>query len=117
MEQIKGKLWIFGGLVNYKSSNDLKVFDLDSMSWMAPIRLEGSTPPARQGHASVKQGLKFIIMGGCNYAINTCYSDAWSFDTVNMKWDNYPNFPEPKNGLSANVIGANIFIIGGLQPN
>eukprot|EP00250_Pteridium_aquilinum_P011672 c20230_g1_i1 orf=342-2390(-) len=56
-------LLIFGGGSHSTCYNDLHVLDLDSMEWSQP-QPQGALPTARAGHAGVKVGDSWYIIGG-----------------------------------------------------
>ena len=110
--------------------NDLCVLDLDSMSWNS-VETYGTKPEGRQGHGAILQEKNLILFGGCNYKINTCYSDTYYLDIDSLWWrrlsDKKYNFILSYNktfstqelgnreSFSSNVIGAIIYAFGGCK--
>jgi len=60
------KMYIFGGWNGRDYFNDTLTFDLEKMIW-SRLETSGTTPVARQGHASCVVGHNLIIQGGFSY--------------------------------------------------
>ena len=78
-------VYIFGGYGNNGALNDLWVLDLSSLSWKSTSTY-GPIPSGREGHFAILDGTDLIVSGGCNFKINTCYTDTTYLDLTSLWW-------------------------------
>ncbi|XP_020101077.1 acyl-CoA-binding domain-containing protein 4-like [Ananas comosus] len=76
-------LLIFGGGSRSTCFNDLHVLDLETRKWSIPKQV-GITPSPRTGHAGVRIGEYWFIVGGGNN--NDGVSETLCFDMSNLAW-------------------------------
>jgi len=77
------KMWVFGGNVASKESDELHVFDFLTSTWSRVNFSNG--PPARYGHAACVIGENMIIVGGCKKS-NAYWKDSWSYNFRTRQW-------------------------------
>jgi hypothetical protein len=74
-------MYIFGGWNGKEYFNNVSTFDLEKMVW-SKLETSGTSPIARQGHASCIVGHNLIIQGGFSFDENA----------YKKKYDNYGSF-------------------------
>ena len=91
------------------------VLDLEVYEWISPTD-DGYKPEIREGHAAVRIGEFVFVIGGCDYAMRTCYKDTNVLDIKNMWWTKLvPKSSDltAKEQFSASAIGSVIYTFGG----
>lgn len=110
MAQVKGKLYLIGGMVNDRLSVDM--FRLDGRKW---TRI-GEAPAESIYGASTVVGNKIYVLGGgdSNNDLTTATNETWSFDPTSSRWEQLEGFPgKPRVVHGVVSIGNSIFLFGG----
>lgn len=78
------RLWLFGGRVQGRGSDELWAFDIGGQRW-SRIATPGG-PPARWGHVAVfdSKRRQMVLFSGQSSA--GFFNDTWLFDTVQHQW-------------------------------
>jgi len=110
MAQVKGKLYLIGGMDNNKLSLD--ILRLDGKTW----NKIGVAPAASIYGAATVVGKKIYVLGGgdSNTDLTTATNQTWSFDPTTNKWEKLEGFPGKSRVVHAVVsIGNSIYLFGG----
>eukprot|EP01080_Neovahlkampfia_damariscottae_P008758 gene8758-706_t len=84
---LNNQLYIFGGKNKEKVLNDMYSLDLKTNEWKEIKFSEDSEiPKERQGSVITFHKDKILLHGGCNFDLETFYSDFYEFDTQTNKW-------------------------------
>ena len=75
--------YMFGGFTDYDSTNELLIFNIESLSCSSVNGLYFS-PPARMYHSMVTINTGIYIYGG--ESISEKLEDLWKYDNVTQKW-------------------------------
>jgi N-acetylneuraminic acid mutarotase len=110
MAQVRGKLYLIGGMINERLSLD--VFRLDGRSW---TRI-GEAPSGSIYGAATVVGKKIYVLGGgdSNNDLTTATNQTWSFDPATNRWERLAGFPgKPRVVHGVVSIGESIYLFGG----
>ena len=102
---IAGRVFVFGGML----SNLTSIYDVATDEWIT------GTPPAlaRAGHACVRVGGKFYLLGG--YSGDVMTDRVETYDPAADAWETLPALPTSRYWLGAAAIGDGIFTFGGAR--
>ena len=124
MEYYKGKIYLFGGMLNYKEfSNQLWVYNISLNIWNKKNgSFNGSiNPPLSAGHAMIMYQNYLIVFGGFNRVDKTyvCYNSVFIYDCDNNIWNNIEckNKPNPRFYHGMCISNNKLIIHGGLNVN
>ncbi|KAJ5079558.1 leucine-zipper-like transcriptional regulator 1 [Anaeramoeba ignava] len=85
--EFEGKLWIFGGDVSHRFTNNLIVYDIDADK-VLDIQINGKIPTPRSRHSANIWKQKMWIFGGQqNYLSGPELNDMHSFDFKTFTWE------------------------------
>ncbi|GFO37974.1 kelch domain-containing protein 1 [Plakobranchus ocellatus] len=116
------KVYIFGGVEQGhgdqpKETNELIVFDLDTLKW-AQVNAKGTVPPPRSASSLVGVGTKLYLFGGLSH-ISGWFDDLFMFDTESNTWtplETEGPRPKARDKLQAVAVGEKIYYFGGFGP-
>ncbi|KAH9520447.1 kelch domain-containing protein 1 [Bulinus truncatus] len=119
---VKNKVYIFGGVEQGqgnepKETNDIFVFDLDTLKWSQPA-VSGMIPPPRSASSLVTVGTKLYLFGGLSH-ISGWFDDTFIFDTETHSWcllETEGVKPRARDKLQAVAVDTNIYYFGGFGP-
>lgn len=119
---IEGKVgYLFGGFHIGGVSGELYILDLELMTWQK-AQDDGYLPEPREGHNALRISEFIFIIGGCDFALETCYNDVYVLDLLTFWWtklENKPFSPLPplKERSTSINMGSMIYTIGGCYLN
>jgi N-acetylneuraminic acid mutarotase len=111
LSAVSGRLYAIGG--NGSGSDRVLRYDPSSDKWEAygsPI------PSPRNGHASAALGTKIYVVGG-NASGGGSLARVDVFDTSNGQWSSAPSLPVAITGLTADFVGTELHIAGGVAAS
>ncbi|MDY7021336.1 MAG: kelch repeat-containing protein, partial [Cyanobacteriota bacterium] len=114
------KLYLIGGKNANTHVNTVSVYDpgdpFDNTDdvWMTAPDLPGS---AVENPAVVSYEGQIYVFGGSENPFSDTVSNAAVFDPVTSSWSTLPDMPTPRGGATAQVIGDEIYVMGGLGDN
>ena len=78
-------IYLFGGMGNMQTSNDLWRFSLETLQW-SRVTLKNPKPPSRHCHASfVIDGSKMLVLGGDDGIKAPFLIDMWALDLKELE--------------------------------
>ncbi|KAI0244378.1 hypothetical protein L0F63_003636, partial [Massospora cicadina] len=108
------RIFIFGGCNPQACSNDVYIFDTDTMYWSHP-QTAGTPPAPRRAHsATLVEGLGLLIFGGGDSS--QYYNDLHVLDTVTLTWSSPPTYgeaPTPRRAHSTCLYKNALYVFGG----
>jgi len=114
---VGSKIFVFGGGPLINETNDLLIFDTETMFWYKPATT-GDIPGPHKAHTATLVDHKIFIFGGgegTNY-----YGHLYVLDTINLHWTK-PECtgkpPVPRKAHSSVSIGKRIYYFGGGDGN
>ncbi|KAL1918815.1 uncharacterized protein VTP21DRAFT_2837 [Calcarisporiella thermophila] len=112
------RMYVFGGLVNDQSTNELITFEMPSAevsTYNWHVHESKDAPPPRYYHgACASEGILYIF-GGTDGKI--LFNDIWAFDIRQGKWQEIivtGYVPSPRFGSSAAIVNDVLYIFGGM---
>ncbi|OCH94722.1 galactose oxidase [Obba rivulosa] len=117
------RLFMFGGDVEGRPSDELWVCDIDASShsatWGRISRADDMVwPPARVNHTCILHEEHIYLFGGTDYQYH--YNDTWMFSIVSHTWvelNVIGYLPDPSEGHSAALVGDHMYVYGGRDVN
>ncbi|EMD41947.1 hypothetical protein CERSUDRAFT_110502 [Gelatoporia subvermispora B] len=115
----RNKVFLFGGDVNGRPSDELWICDIDNTSQSAtwsriPCADGVAWPPARINHTCVTDGENLYIFGGTDCQFH--YNDTWMFSLKSQSWDELMVIgfiPANCEGHKAVLVGDYMYVHGG----
>jgi hypothetical protein len=84
------KVLVVGGYSLGQSRNDVVELDVPTLTWTT-LTTFGAKPAERQGMAAIVHGSRLVMAGGCDYSLQTCYSDLYALDVESLVWTRIDN--------------------------
>lgn len=119
MASIRSKIFVFGGLTEMGLSDELWIFDLETLSW-AKIPTFGAAPCARKGASLVATdgGRKLYLFGGAT--ATKVLNDVHILDAEHFSWTvlgTIGTCPPPREGATVSCLPPYILVAGGHTVN
>lgn len=107
-------LVIFGGYESHRVFNDLKVFNIETQTWVT-LSHRHQGPSSRYGHSSIIIDHCLFIFGGMNK--QELMNDMWQYDFVSMSWSkiNYFGLVKPLLRSTLTQVKDGFLIVGGAK--
>ncbi|MBU0512643.1 MAG: hypothetical protein KJ638_13220 [Chloroflexi bacterium] len=103
------KMFVYGGYGENGALNDMCTYDTESNEWYEPV--VGSKPPARSGHATIKQSDgSILILGGQDSAGNKL-NDFWRYSSGSFQ--QLENCPRAYSNHIAHMIDHDLLFVFG----
>ena len=106
-----GKLYVVGGEDSNGHLSTLRVHDPVTTAWTAGPPLPG---PAVENPAVMALGGKLYVFGGSTAVVLGAVTNAAVFDPATNSWTTLPEMPTARGGATAQAIGGQIYVAGGL---
>jgi hypothetical protein len=112
MVALNGLLYVVGGIVNpQERAAEVWVYDPKTDRWSVP---RTALPTLREHVTAVAEAGKVYVIGGrCQGNVATLES----YDPRTNRWEHLPDMPSARSGLTSGVIGDEIHVTGGEDPN
>jgi hypothetical protein len=112
MVALNGRLYVVGGVIfPPERAGEVWVYDPPTNRWsVAPTRL----PTLREHVTAVAAASKVYVIGG-RWQGNVAALE--SYDPATNRWQRLPDMPSARSGLTSGVLGDEIHVTGGEDPN
>jgi N-acetylneuraminic acid mutarotase len=112
---VRSKIFVFGGLTEAGLSDELWIFDLDTLTWVE-IPTFGAAPCARKGASLVatEDGHKLYLFGGATGM--KAFNDVHVLDLDHFSWSvlgTVGPVPAPRESAAVNCLAPYLIIAGG----
>jgi len=111
---LDGKLYVVGGKTATATQSSVYVFNPATGAWSQGPNLPGA---AVENPAVVSGSGKLYAFGGSTAPFSGAQNSAAVFDPIAGSWSSLPPMPTARAGASAQVVGGNIYVVGGMGNN
>ncbi len=109
-----GKLYVVAGKTSSGHLRTLHVYDPATNSWSTGPSLPAAYP-AVENPAVVGHNGKLYVFGGSTDAFSGAVASAAVFDPTTSTWTMLASMPTARGGVTAEAVGARIYVIGGMD--
>ena len=111
--RVGGRAFVVGGESRGRTTSDVWILHLDTLTWRGPVRCTGRAPAPRSGHAAAARGRFVVVAGGADGA--RVHADVAVLDTETLEWA-APAVVRPlpaRAGGAAATVGDTLVLAGG----
>ncbi|QDB80226.1 hypothetical protein FE251_13175 [Georgenia wutianyii] len=107
-------MYVVGGKGPDGHSNRVYRYDAGPGTW---TRVADRPGPAVENPAVTTADGRLLVLGGSTAPFSGAVSAAWSYDPASNSWQALPALPTARGGATAQVVGGQVYVAGGMTSN
>ncbi|WP_152187659.1 Kelch repeat-containing protein [Georgenia satyanarayanai] len=107
-------LYVVGGKGPDGHSTRTYRYDAAEGTWARVADLPG---PGVENPAVTTDGTRLLVLGGSTAPFSGAVATAWSYDPATDAWSPLPSMPTARGGATAQVVGGQVYVAGGMTAD